>query len=1148
MIVAVLLIGPWATWWMVHKADQQNRESLLRQTELLGQAISLDELRSLSGTEADLGSPVYLRVKKQLHVVRQAYKNCRFLYLMGRNREGAVFFFADSEPAESEQCSPAGQIYNEASKVLHGVFETETGNVEGPVGDRWGSWVSAFVPLSDPATGKLIAVLGMDVNTSAWGHEVTHAALPGIFLTCTLLLILVTGVFLMRKRARCGREKAAWMRGIEPALVGATGMAVTGCLSWMVHQAELRNSMLSFLNLANSRSSALIKSLCDFRDVALESLGNNLVTHADFSWEQFQEHTSYLTRIPIVRSWQWLPAVPAAEKDEFERRARASGLSGFQIWEKDKNGKRVPASGREVYYPIYRVAPVADSEAILGFDPSSDEIRRASIEAAARTGLPSGSDPVHLIQDPDKEKAMLVYRPVFGAETAGRSLRGFAVAILRFGVTLKGALPDEAALVEFELLHEDGSRELLASSAPLAGASHGRMSAKRPMLMFGKVFVLTTHSGPQFGRIHPMRGGGLVAGMGFLVTGAFTISVGAIFRKHEELEQLVAERTAELRDSQRKTERHLGLIDSLFDSIPDMIAFKDTKGFYLGCNPAFAEFLGKTKEEIVGKTAHELFEGNLADGVERQDRETLVRGQKTLQERWITYPDGRKVLVETIRALYLGPDGSLIGLLGISRDITERKRAEDELRIAKEAAEVANRAKSDFLANMSHEIRTPLNAIIGFTQLMQREGSLSREQSQRLEIINRSGKALLSLISDILEMSKIEAGRVSLAEVEFDLHGLLEDQHRIFWVEAEAKNLFLRMEGVERMPRWVRGDEKKLRQILFNLLGNAVKFTNSGGITLRLSLVGESSVGMDVAFEVEDTGPGISEEEQSFLFRRFSQTQVGRSTGGGTGLGLAITREFVRIMGGEIDVQSTVGRGTVFRFHIRLRRAQGGAKAHGSSSASLSVCSEGSSCRVLIVDDKDANRLLIRDMLVPAGFEFREAADGAAAVELFQSWKPDLILMDLRMPGMDGCEAIRRVRSLPGGESVKLVANSASAFDKDRETALVAGADLFLHKPIEYESLSGAILQLLQEKVAFAEKAVECPPEMASGGVGISVPAEWIAEMRHSVQAADFEQVERLVERIAEAHPGLAAQLSAMAERFSGPEILKLLDAMVRGE
>ena len=396
-------------------------------------------------------------------------------------------------------------------------------------------------------------------------------------------------------------------------------------------------------------------------------------------------------------------------------------------------------------------------------------------------------------------------------------------------------------------------------------------------------------------------------------------------------------------------------------------------------------------------------------------------------------------------------------------EIKERQQIEVALRQAKEAAEAANLAKSEFLANMSHELRTPLNAILGFSQLLSADDAVQPQQRQYLDTINRSGEHLLILINDVLEMSKIDAGRVMLNPTDFDLREGLDGLERMLRLRAEIKGLALTFDLADDLPRYITTDDGKLRQVLTNLLGNAIKFTETGQVVLRVAGALESDnsrSGADrwrLSFAVEDTGPGISADDLPHIFNAFVQTRTGRSTPEGTGLGLAISQKFVQLMGGALTVESQLGQGSCFQFRIPVTAAQRPANTETETEQRrvVGLESDQPDYRILVADDLEENRRILVDILQPLGFEVREARNGQEALEIARQWEPQVIWMDIRMPVIDGLEATRRIKSMSWASAPIVIAVTASAFEEDRAMVLEAGCDDFVRKPFKIgEALS----------------------------------------------------------------------------------------------
>jgi CheY-like chemotaxis protein len=481
-------------------------------------------------------------------------------------------------------------------------------------------------------------------------------------------------------------------------------------------------------------------------------------------------------------------------------------------------------------------------------------------------------------------------------------------------------------------------------------------------------------------------------------------------------------------------------------------------------------------------------------------------------------------------------------------DITDRKRLEEELAVAKTVAESANHAKSAFLANMSHEIRTPMNAILGFSQLLLRDSTLTSEQRQNLDTINRSGEHLLALINDILEMSKIEAGRVSLHVTDFDLHALLEDLDRMFRLRTNARHLRFSTECKSAVPRFVKSDEGKLRQILTNLIGNAVKFTERGAVVVRFDALSPSEGAIRLRCEVEDSGPGIAAEDLPKLFREFEQTQTGLHAGGGTGLGLAISRQFVRLLGGELTVESQVGQGTTFGFEIPVEIAEATAVASRSEHRRvLRLEPSHQGLRVLIADDNAENRRFLEQLLQPIGFKTRAAVDGARAVAIFAAWQPQLVLIDLRMPVLDGHEAIRQMRAIPSGKDAAIIAVTASAFEENRRAVAEAGGDDFLGKPFREADLFEKIGRLTGAQYVYEDEPPTAPGTQARAPlsrtqVEAALPPELRTRLRAAAVRADFDQMLAILNEVRPEDAGVAADLRQRVEQFEYQSLLSLLE------
>jgi signal transduction histidine kinase/CheY-like chemotaxis protein len=477
----------------------------------------------------------------------------------------------------------------------------------------------------------------------------------------------------------------------------------------------------------------------------------------------------------------------------------------------------------------------------------------------------------------------------------------------------------------------------------------------------------------------------------------------------------------------------------------------------------------------------------------------------------------------------------------IDRLESEVRERTSELSKAKETAEFANRSKSDFLTNMSHEVRTPLNAILGFCQLMQRDDSLSKEHQENLEIVIRSGEHLLSLINDVLDLSKIEAGRYSLWESDFDLYNLIQNVAGMLTLRAETKGLDFWFEIARDVPQYIRADEKKLRQVLINLLGNSIKFTEQGKISLNVRLIPAETISLvsDVEvleFSIEDTGMGIATEELDLLFEPFTQSRSGRESQQGTGLGLSLTKQFIKIMNGEISVRSQIDKGSCFTFHIPVQISDSCQVIQTEERRRvLGLQPNQPIYRILVVDDRWENRQLMLQLLKTVGFEVKTAEQGKEAVAIWDSWDPQLIWMDMRMPVMNGYEAVEAIRSHVKGQATTIIALTASTFEEERILILSAGCDDFVRKPF----LESTIFEKMQLHLGVeyiyedSDPATTSPTLLELNEEALEVmPVDWLLQLQQAATELDREKIERLLELIPPEHQTLERAIVQLVNDF----------------
>jgi CheY-like chemotaxis protein len=446
---------------------------------------------------------------------------------------------------------------------------------------------------------------------------------------------------------------------------------------------------------------------------------------------------------------------------------------------------------------------------------------------------------------------------------------------------------------------------------------------------------------------------------------------------------------------------------------------------------------------------------------------------------------------------------------------------------------------------MSHELRTPLNAILGFSSLMRRATSTTASQRETLDIINRSGEHLLNLINDVLEMAKIEAGRLRLQVMPLDLGQVVRDVADMMRIKAEEKGLQLLLDQSSSFPRFIKGDQARLRQILVNLTGNAVKFTEKGSVTIRLRT--RPDEGQCLILEVEDTGTGIKPEDQQRLFQPFVQLAESKMQKG-TGLGLAITRQFAELMGGKVSLESALGKGSIFRIELPVELADDAdislMPSAGQAGEVCGLAPGQPEFRILIVEDQRDNQVLLMRIMTEIGLTARLAENGLQAVEIFQEWHPHLIWMDRRMPVMNGVEATQRIRQLPCGNETKIVALTASALLEERQMLLDAGMDDFVSKPYRIEEIYECLALHLGLKYLyrFSTATAEADTSSALTAEKLAVlPAALREELQEALAVLDGERIDAQIQQVREIAPELGELLAHLAENFNYPAILNAL-------
>ncbi len=610
---------------------------------------------------------------------------------------------------------------------------------------------------------------------------------------------------------------------------------------------------------------------------------------------------------------------------------------------------------------------------------------------------------------------------------------------------------------------------------------------------------------------------------------------------------------------------------ALFAAMDEVILVRDRLGRILKIPETRRQVSWLTPEELIGKMPSDIYPADQAEQILLHVRQTLDTQQTTNFEYHL--PTDQHPVWWNASISPIDQDT----VIWVARDLTDRKEAEQQLKLAKQNAESASVAKGQFLASMSHELRTPLNAILGFTQLIIRDPSLKDIHRDYLKIIHSSGEHLLELINDVLDMSKIESGRITLNSTSFDLYHLLNNLEDTFRLRAKDKSLKMLFQRSPQVPQWISADEGKLRQILINLLSNAIKFTDYGSVNLSV-LFHELSKPIDIKaatelkilphladainclpdgeslavlqFRIEDTGAGISTKDLDKIFEAFEQTNVGRLASEGTGLGLAISRKFAQLMGGQITVGSTLSQGSTFDVFIPVQIPKSpNLYSNLPLRQVISLAPDQPTYRILVAEDRWESRHLLVKLLESVGFEVREAANGKEAIAIWEEWEPHLIWMDMRMPIVDGYDATRQIKSHLRGQATVIIALTASALEEEKTIILSAGCDDFVRKPFREALIFDKIVEYLGVRYTYADD-INAIADSSDQQFSISdndvelglaqMPQLWLNQLLQAATLADNDLVSDLVQTIPDDKGDLGKFLINLMQNFEYNQIRKL--------
>ena len=1018
-LVLVLLVGASLTGWRIRSADRHLREELLQDLTVGSWALRTDDISSLSGSHADLSSIAYQRVKRQLQQGRHLYPLSRFLYIMRKDADGELVFLADSEPPDSPEYSPPGEVYKEASPDLLAAFAEAKGTTEGPVADRWGNWVSAFVPLFHPVDDRLVGVLGIDIDASSWRQQLLRPAIPPVLTTLGLLLALLLTRDWKRRLAGSPPAVRLWW-GPDVALALLVGLLITALV---VHETRATENMARrdiFRRKAALQASLLQQLMFRIGSNYLEGFARFFLSTAHIKRAAFEHYVTFLTIRPYALAWTWTPIVPASEADVFKQHAEKEGAIGYRIWEWDPDGGRRDAAGRDLLYPIHYIEPGGTNSPALGFDEGSDPLRRAAILEAVATGLPTATDPVHVPQDPDGARAIVVYRAT--TSQGAREPNGICSVTLEPDILLYRALSRESTrgesstIVDLYQLTDDGAAIHLASNQrnpprpphdlPHSVGHPDTMTA--PLYAFGKVYAIVARPNGD-DDLNPARSARGAAAVGLLLTALMTALVAALTSRRAALEELVQSRTTALRESESS-------YHGLFNSIRQAIYIQDHQGRFLDVNDGAVAMYGFSREELIGRTPE------FVSAPGRNDMGSVI---KAVQEAWNGKPQQfefwgiRKNGDVFPKDVWLSK-GSYFGqdvIIAVAADTSDRRKAEQERSRLSAQLQQAQKMESigRLAGGVAHDFNNMLQAIIGNATLSL-EDQLPGPVRESFEEIKRAAERSAELTRQLLTFASRQPARPRVIDLNTAIHGMLKILRRLIGEDIQ-------LEWIPGANLWpVKIDPGQADQIMTNLAVNA-RDAIAGVGRIRIETVNCAckgpacshgyagcQMGQYVLIRVSDNGKGMDEETRAHIFEPFFTT---KGPGKGVGLGLATVFGIVKQNDGFIDVQSSPASGTSFTIGLP-HTFESPVKLESSSQA---PALRGGTETILLVEDEKAVLRFGLETLKRYGYNVLSAGSPLEAIEIAKSHtgRIHLLITDVVLPSMNGRELAQLLSSMVPG-------------------------------------------------------------------------------------------------------------------------------------
>ena len=1045
---------------LILNADSNMRDALIADGNQIVATINFDKIKSLSGTDEDIKSPDYLYFKKQFSAIKNANDDYKFLYCLGLNKENKVFFFVDDVLIGAEDEEPPGLIYTEAPIEMRKAFNTKKMVVTQPYKDRWGTFVSVVIPILDKKTGELITVFVIDVDAKNWNETIVRKIAMSVFLVLSVLIFLSIKLILREQNAGSKIAKPIQKKLLFP--LATVLLIVFAGFSFVLIESQ-NNNITNANKRIIERAFVGLPEDMEIQASAISAIGDVILRN-----DSLRVQLKKKDRASLLGSWE----------DLFLELKQKHGITHFyfhdasrknilRVHNPKKHGDLIDrftaieaertrgvSSGIELgtlgTFTLRVVQPVFDDGEIIGYIELGKEIEDI-LE--------------HIHETHNIELALLINKNFLPREKWENGLR------------LLGRTGDWNRFKDFVLIYSslaklpEGVDSFVGDGKHIHHAELGRIEIndklfyveKRPLKDvsskgIGEIILLNDMTDIQ-------SSFDLLLKVALSVAGLLLIGLlGFLYVVLRRADLSILKQSEKILETNKSLKETTEQFYTLAEQTSSFIWRIDNDGLYTDISGTAEITTGYKVDEIIGKK--HFYDLHPESGRSSFKQEVLKEMQK--KEAFVNFKnlieskDKQVVWIETSAIPILDEDGKMIGYQGIDTDITLRHKTQEALIKAKVEAENATVAKSNFLANMSHEIRTPMNGVLGMTELLL-ETTLDNEQYQYAKTANSSGKSLLTIINDILDFSKIESGKLNIEEINFDLRSLLNEFSQALAQKAQEKSLEFICSMSNDTPAFLKGDPGRLRQVLINLVSNAIKFTQAGEVAIFVDVISQNEDDANIRFTVKDTGIGISKEMQSKLFQPFTQADASTTRKfGGTGLGLAISKELVGLMNGEIAIEKSDEDGSVFYFTVQLKKN----KLHEDEKVpSVDIAG----VRVLVVDDNKTNRDILCIRLEEMGALSDEAECGKTGLEMILSASEKnepykVAIIDLHMPNLNGFELGEAIKENPKISDLKMMLMTSVCNRGDKAKVASIGFDAYLPKPVKWNDFFDALSTILCPK------------------------------------------------------------------------------------